>query len=141
MKKEVTNQENKYYAVIAKCGHVRRNNYILIEYAVISINAKEAAKKARHIPRVKHDHKDAIRSVREISYEEFLEINRRNNKDLYLQVHSKQEQNKYCPDLKDRIIKEESYKNTKKDRKERMDFKRKKDISFIHEERNSRFYC
>jgi len=88
------NELNKYFMVIAKCGHVGKKNYIPIKFAVVAESGKEAAKKARGYSRVKHNHKDAILDVKEISYEEFLEIKEKNNNDPYLKCHSKQEQNK-----------------------------------------------
>ena len=86
-------ETKKYYEVIAKCGHVGRKNYIPVKFAVVAESGKEAAKKVRQFPRVKHNHKDAILDVRCITLEEFLEIKERNNNDSYLKCHSKQEQN------------------------------------------------
>ena len=97
----------KYYIVTTKCGHVGKNNYILIDFPVIAEDGKEAAKIAREIPRVKHHHKDAIRKVEEVSYERFLLLCKFNNHDDYLKSNSKQEQLLYCEDIKDRIIEEE----------------------------------
>ncbi len=109
MNNEVTNQENKYYAVTAKCGYVKGKCYALIEFGVKAISAKEAAEKARSIPRVKHNHRDAIYRVREITYKEFLEINKRNKQDLYLQVHSKSKQIIYFLTIPKRIANERNY--------------------------------
>ena len=82
-----------YYEVIAKCGHVGRKNYIPVKFAVVAESGKEAAKKVRQFPRVKHNHKDAILDVRCITLEEFLEIKESNDNDPYLKCHSRQEQN------------------------------------------------
>ena len=87
------NEFEKYYMVIAKCGHVGRKNYIPVKFAVVAESGKEAAKKVRQFPRVKHDHKDAILDVRCITLEEFLEIIEINGTDPYLKCHSRQEQN------------------------------------------------
>ncbi len=87
------NELKKYFMVIAKCGHVGKKNYIPIKFAVAAESGKEAAKKAREYSRVKHDHKDAILDVKEINYEDFLEIREMNNNDPYLKCHSRQEQN------------------------------------------------
>ena len=87
------NEFKKYFMVIAKCGHVGRKNYIPIKFAVVAESGKDAAKKVRQFPRVKHNHKDAILDVRCITLEEFLEIKEINDKDPYLKCHSKQEQN------------------------------------------------
>ena len=97
----------KYYQVEAKCGHVGRNNYILKKFYVRAINGKEAASKVRKFPRVKHHHKDAIRSVEDISYEEYLNgLNERSN-DEYFLVHSSSEQREKCLDLESQIIRED----------------------------------
>ncbi len=53
----------RYFIVTAKCGHVGRDNYIPIDFAVKAESASKAASYARDLPRVKHDHKDAILSV------------------------------------------------------------------------------
>ena len=87
------NEFEKYFMVIAKCGHVGRKNYIPVKFVVVAESGKEAAKKVRQFPRVKHDHKDAILDVRCITLEEFLEIKEINNNDPYLKCHSRQEQN------------------------------------------------
>ena len=86
-------ETKKNYEVIAKCGHVGRKNYIPVKFAVVAESGKEAAKKVRQFPRVKHNHKDAILDVRCITLEEFLEIRESNDNDSYLKCHSKQEQN------------------------------------------------
>ena len=87
------NEFEKYFMVIAKCGHVGRKNYIPVKFAVVAESGKEAAKKVRQFSRVKHDHKDAILDVRCITLEEFLEIIEINGNDPYLKCHSRQEQN------------------------------------------------
>lgn len=93
------------YEVKCKCGHVGRKNYIIISFPVIAENGKDAANKARYFPRVKHDHKDAIISVRKITDEEYDELVSINNKDLYLKCTNRQEQN--LIDLTGRLFKEE----------------------------------
>ena len=61
-----------YYKVLAKCGHVGRNNYIIKCFYVKANDGEEAAKIVRQKPRVKHHHKDAIRDVIAIELEEYL---------------------------------------------------------------------
>ena len=43
----------KFYIVTAKCGHVGKSKYILINFPVIAEDGREAAKIARQIPRDK----------------------------------------------------------------------------------------
>ncbi len=108
--------ENKYYSVKCKCGHVgAKRFYIPIEFGVIASSKREAAEKGRWIPRCKHHHKDCVLEVRELTREEFFELNDKNRKDPYLKCHSIQEQRKI--DLSSRIVpetnQEESYKRNK----------------------------
>jgi hypothetical protein len=98
-----TMQEKNFYRVVAKCGHVGRCNYILIAFAVMAENGKEAARMTRLFPRVKHDHKDAILECVKISYEEYLELQEVNNNDPYLKCKSKHQQNETC-NLADRLV-------------------------------------
>ena len=60
----------RYFKVEAKCGHVGHGKCIWITFATAADNGKEAARKVRDFKRVKHDHKDAIRSTTEIDFEE-----------------------------------------------------------------------
>lgn len=124
------NEKINYFEVIAKCGHVGKRFYIPIKFAVAAENSKEAAKIARSIPRVKHDHKDAILSVKKISYQEYVQLEEENDKDLYLKCHSKQEQLN-IEGLEDRIeidfhgLKECGY--NKESRLDKVKYKLKKD--------------
>jgi hypothetical protein len=52
---------------------------------------------------VKHDHKDAIGSVKEISFEEFIAIKAANDADPYLHCKNVQEQRK-IPDFDKRVV-------------------------------------
>lgn len=97
----------KYYDVEAKCGHVGRNNYIIKHFFVSAENGKEAAYKTRLLPRVKHHHKDAIRSVTEIDYNEFVKGLDRNNLDPYFLVNNISEQRASCAFESNEIKKEE----------------------------------
>ena len=109
---------NRYFAVKCKCGHVSRRYYIPITFGVITRNRKEAAKQARNIPRVKHNHKDAILSCEEISYIEFVEIAEENRLDPYLQINSSYEQKDIKDMIKDRLVKEDRHiTKDKKDHK------------------------
>lgn len=57
----------KYYKVIAKCGHVGKSRYYAGAFYEAADDGKEAARIVRTRPRVKHDHKDAILELAEIS--------------------------------------------------------------------------
>lgn len=82
----------KAYKVIAKCGHVGQNYYIDKVFAVMAETGKEAAAIVRNMPRVKHHHKDAIRSVEEISFDVFYALKANFRNDPYFHCHNIQEQ-------------------------------------------------
>lgn len=98
----------KYYKVEAKCGHVGRNNYIIKMFYVCADDGKEAALKVRNSPRVKHHHKDAIRSVSEIEYNGYLIGLNRTSTDSYFLVHNSTDQRAICRFADDEVIKEET---------------------------------
>lgn len=81
-----------FFKVEAKCGHVGRNKYVLKKFYIEAETPKEAAYQIRVWPRVKHHQKDAIKSVREITYEEFMEGLKKNKKDKYFQIHNSSDQ-------------------------------------------------
>ena len=93
-----------YYLVLCKAGHLGRNHYIPIWYPVEAENGREAAKIARFIPRVKHDHKDAILDCIKTDYEGFLAQIIENAKDPYLQCRSRHEQDQIMPLIKHRLV-------------------------------------
>lgn len=107
----------KMYEVQAKCGHVGRKYYVLKNFAVIAENGKDAASITRWMPRVKHHHKDAIRSVVEIDQERYRELKITNRMDPYFSCHCVQDQRSYTePDIypeKHRWLEEEVDENYK----------------------------
>lgn len=84
-----------YYKVVAKCGHVRRGHYIIKDFFVKAENGKAAAYKVRHLPRVKHDWKNAIISVMSITRDEFIQGRELQKQDLYFNVTNSSEQRLY----------------------------------------------
>ena len=132
----------KYYEVIAKCGHVGKKHYVPVKFAVVAESGKEAAKKVRQFPRVKHDHKDAILDVRCITLEEFLEIKEINDNDPYLKCHSIQEQN-LIVNLAERMVADlHNVKQTfdKQARKDRVAYKLRK-FKILEESSKKDDYC
>lgn len=122
-------EQTRYYNVTAKCGHVGRENYIPISFAVKANSAKEASKKVRNFPRVKHDHKDAILSCREINEDEFNSLLELNNNDSYLTCKSKREQKQTC-NLINRLVLDPNYisfnKRRDDDKLQSIKFKQRK---------------
>ena len=96
-----------YYEVEAKCGHVGRNNYILKKFYVYADSGSDAATIVRYLPRVKHHHKDTIRKVIEITYEEYIEGLNSKYDDMYFQVSNSTEQREKCLFEIGTILKEE----------------------------------
>ena len=84
----------KYYMINVKCGHVGKNSYLLKWIYLEAESKKEAAAKARITPRVKHDHKDAIREVIEINLEQYIEGLNEMRNDLYFKVKNSSQQRK-----------------------------------------------
>ena len=52
---------NRYFKVVAKCGHVGRYNCIWINFAIVAESKQQAADKVREEGRVKRNHKDFIK--------------------------------------------------------------------------------
>ena len=101
----------KYYEIKAKCGHVGKNNYYVGTLYLYGENGRETAACARQYPRVKHDHKDAIISVTEISYEAYLRGKAQNRKSVYWTCTSIQQQRTLCPELVNQVLQENNKKN------------------------------
>ena len=136
------NEFENYFMVIAKCGHVGRKNYIPVKFAVVAESGKEAAKKVRQFPRVKHDHKDAILDVRCITLEEFLEIKEINDNDPYLKCHSRQEQNLIVNLAERMVVDLHNVKQAfdKQARKDRVAYKLRK-FKILEESSKKEDYC
>lgn len=77
---------------------------------------KDAAKRIRYAPRVKHDYRDAIREVIEISLEQYLIGCKSMNEDLFFQVHNSSDQRLYNVVSIDEIKREEEKIKFKKNR-------------------------
>ncbi len=98
----------RFYKVTCKCGHTgSRKTYIPITFAIKANNGKEAAAKARQIPRCKHHHKDCIQDVVECTYDEYLEQIKINNLNPYLSCKCIQEQKKLH--IEDQYIEDPHY--------------------------------
>lgn len=98
-----------YYLVLCKCGHVGRQYYMPIWFPIIADDGRQAAAIAREIPRVKHDHKDAILCCVKTDYDGFLEQIEINNNDPYLMCRSKHEQDLIMPLIAHRLVLDPHY--------------------------------
>lgn len=102
----------KYFRVLAKCGHVGRQYYIPVDFAIVAEDGRQAATIVRQKARVKHDHKDAILSTEEISFEEFMQLRSKNDADPYLHCKNIQQQ-RGIENLYERLIPEKRKKQVK----------------------------
>lgn len=105
-----------YYKVVAKCGHVGRGHYIIKDFFVKAEDGKEAAYKVRFSPRVKHDWKDAIISVKSITRDEFIQGREFQNHDLYFKITNSSEQKLYCAIDYEQVFNYDEPEKKKKDK-------------------------
>ena len=129
---EQEDDQMKYYKVKAKCGHVGRNYYILKAFYTEAESRKEAARLVRNLPRVKHNRKDAIREVFEITKEDYAKGRKITTNDPYFHVHCKQEQKLLCPNISECVIREEEKRVSRK----RGNFRHIKDEALVKEKIN-----
>ena len=92
------------FEAVCKCGHVGKSHYVIISFPLMAESRKDAARKARLLPRVKHDYQDAILNVFKINKERYFELVEINNNDPYLHCSCIQDQNMI--DLSDRLMDE-----------------------------------
>ena len=122
--------KSKFFRVTCKCGHVGRQFFVRIDFPVNADSGKEAAEIARNMPRVKHNHKDAILNCVEIDYEEYQIIQKINNNDPYLKCKNPQEQ-AHILGFANRLETETNYiKIVNKSRRNVVEFKNKKRAAF-----------
>lgn len=100
----------KYYKVTAKCGHVGKGFYYPGDLFIKADNGRAAAKVARNMPRVKHDHKDAILNVKEICYDEYLMGREAVGTNPYFTCESIQEQYQYWEEIESVILVDDYFK-------------------------------
>lgn len=99
----------KYYEVVAKCGHVGKGWFYRGVFYEKAENGREAAMIVRGRGRVKHDHKDAILSVKEIVEEEYWEGVERKKYERYFLCENLQEQAMFWDEISVNIFPEARY--------------------------------
>ena len=110
-----------FYIVTAKTGHCGRGKFLLESFPITATSAKQAAYKIRwEASRVKHDHKDAIREVVKVTYEDYIRAAIEYNSNPYNKCQSIQGQGRLCPDLYEELIDEKE--PFKKDWRHQKDF-------------------
>ena len=66
-------EQNKNFAVIAKCGHCGRGYFIPVMFSIYCKDIKTAIERVKAIPRVKHDQKDVIIDAFEVTkYQDYF---------------------------------------------------------------------
>lgn len=138
--------ENKYYAVTTKCGHVGKGKFYIVTFAVKALTKKEAAEKARWIPRVKHHCSDVILDIKEISYDAYELLREENNNNPYLRCNNPQDQRIMCPDIEEYVYncyeEEKDYSNERRERMKYISKKnkdKKNDLKFMLRDMNNNF--
>ena len=96
-------KNQRFFIVATKCGHVGRNKFVMVDFAIKAETAKEAASVAKKLPRVKKHWRDVISKVREVSQDGFYEQILENSKDNYLKSKCIQDQRTMCNDIKERV--------------------------------------
>lgn len=96
----------RFYKEEAKCGHVGKNWYFPAAFYITAENGREAAKVARVMPRVKHDHKDAILSVSEIDVDSYVRGKESIMDNPYWFCKNIQEQRIQCRNLEENLVAE-----------------------------------
>ena len=106
----------RFYEVEAKCGHVGLTNCVWIKFAIKAGTPKEAVAFVKEYGRVKRNHKDFIRGVSEISYDEYRILARENKYDPYLNARNIREQ-RAIPDFDERVEVDEYNVNRREKKK------------------------
>ena len=97
-----------FWAVTAKCGHVGGiRKYIPITFYVKAGSKKKASEFVISLPRVKHDNKYVILGIENITYDEYVEGQKRNAEDPYLKCKNPQEQRRFAESVSGRIMDED----------------------------------
>ena len=99
--------ELKYYAVLCKGGHTKNSNsFMPILTPQKAASAKAAAQLVRYKGRIKHDSKNAIIFVAEITREQYETLKRIDKKDPYINPTLKRERDVFGNTLASRELKE-----------------------------------
>ena len=79
--------DDKYYAVIVKCGHVGNGYFIPVCYGVMAKDLESAIKLVKERSRVQRDRKDCVLVATEVSAQEYYLIHYNNDHDAYLKTN------------------------------------------------------
>ncbi len=110
----------KYYLVIAKCGHVGKGKYVEVEFPVYAIDKHSASQMCLRKGKVKKHLKNAISSIYEITYEEYLKRLDVYKENQFVKAHTKKEIVDYIESAQKLESDRKGYKNSFKSRSERV---------------------
>jgi hypothetical protein len=96
----------KFFEVTAKCGHVGRGQFYTGLFYVRAEDGSAVAAIVRMMPRVKHDHKNAILAVIKVDYTAFRTGQLLHRANPYFNCHSVQEQRLRLAEIADGIQEE-----------------------------------
>ena len=133
----------KYFKVTAKFGHVGKNKYYRGNLFIKAESKKEAAKKARDIPRVKHGHKDAILQVEEIDKQSFIVESEKNRAIKYFSCYNIQQQRECFYEIEKDIFQEnrtDCAKHSKRSHSLKKNYNDDPDYYYYKNKRNVDFY-
>jgi hypothetical protein len=109
-----------FYKVIAKCGHVGKTRYYKGVFYLKAENGKDAAAKARQLPRVKHNHKDAILAVQKVGYDEFITGKKEQSENPYFKCKNSTEQKLIVDKIAKDIYTETNIEQHRKSKDDRL---------------------
>ena len=130
---------NKYFKVIAKCGHVGKGNYVPVAFAVKAESRSAASQKVMTYRRVKKQLNDAIISCEAIDKKSYKELMQANNEFKYLQCKCNKQQSA-IEDFDSLICKNE-YKKKRHKIEPAKSMKYRKTIYELGGRRNSLSLC
>ncbi len=115
----------KYFLVKAKCGHVGRGKYIEVDFPICAETMHDASQSCLQRPKVKRHLKNAISSVREVSFDDYQEERQAFNVNSYVRAHTKKETRVWLDEVQSLDYRDKR-KNSFADRNERINYLMKK---------------
>lgn len=138
-KNKTMTPNNKYFKVIAKCGHVGKGNYVPVAFAVKAESRSDASQKVMRYHRVKKQLSDAIISCEKIDKKSYKELVHVNANDPYLQCKCNRQQRE-IRDFTSFICKNE-FREERRKVEPAKSMKYRKTIYELGGRRNSLYLC
>ena len=100
-----------YYVATVKGGHVGESKCYYFTQPLMAQSKKAAAEICKILPRAKKGQKDLIRDIKEVSYEEYMQICEKEKNNPYKFCKNIQEQRKYIAEIENSIEMDKLYTN------------------------------